>query len=168
MDDDDLPQNTIPDSLLPYDAWMEDAMRLVVVRAVNYVIENGLPGEHHFFVTFRTDFPGVVIPKRVAEKYPEEMTIVLQHQFRDLYMDEAARVMGVTLSFGGVASPLTIPLDAISAFVDPFVKYGLRFRVQTPEKAEEPPPPPPMKIVPQVSSDGPQIVSLDAFRKRRD
>jgi hypothetical protein len=168
MEDDDQPQATTPDSLLPYDVWMEEAMRHVVVRALGYVAANGLPGEHHYFLTFRTDFPGVAIPKRVLEKYPDEMTIVLQHQFRDLYVDETARVIGVTLSFGGVAAPLTIPLDAVSAFVDPHVKYGLRFRVRKPEVLAPPPVPAPAPAEVPAASETPQIVSLDAFRKRRD
>jgi hypothetical protein len=167
MEDDDQKQRGTPDSLLPYDVWMEEAMRHVVVRAIAYVVENGLPGEHHYFLTFRTDFPGVQIPKRVLEKYPQEMSIVLQHQFRDLYVDEAARVIGVTLSFGGVSSPLTIPLDAVSAFVDPHVKYGLRFRVRMPDVVVPPPAPERPKLVAD-NGEAPQIVSLDAFRKRRD
>jgi hypothetical protein len=167
MEDDEPPQAGIPDSLLPYDEWMEDALRQVVVRAVGYVAENGLPGEHHYFITFRTDFPGVRVPKRVSEKYPQEMTIVLQHQFHGLFVDEAARTIGVTLSFGGVTSPLVSPLDSISAFVDPHVKYGLRFRVKHPETVQPAPEDVAEKPAP-VPGDTPQIVSLDAFRKRRD
>src|SRR5262249_22656882 len=70
-----------PESLLPYDEWVEEAMRQVVARAVTHVAANGLPGEHHFYVTFRTDYPGVVMPPRLRTRYPQEMTIVLQHQF---------------------------------------------------------------------------------------
>jgi hypothetical protein len=156
-----------PDSLLPYDEWMEDSLRHVVVRALRFAANEGLPGNHHFYITFRTDYPGVVIPNRLREKYPEEMTIVLQHQFSDLYVDEAARVFGVTLSFGGIASPLTIMLDAVSGFVDPSIQYGLRFRVHAvePEAAPEAEPPPP--ATPPADAT-PQVVSLDAFRKRKD
>lgn len=161
-----------PDSLLPYDEWMEDSLRHVVVRALRFAAHEGLPGNHHFYITFRTDYPGVVIPNRLREKYPHEMTIVLQHQFSDLYVDEPARLFGVTLSFGGIASPLTVPLDAVSGFVDPSIQYGLRFRVHQPAAteaeaeaavAEEPP------AEPAPAADAtPQVVSLDAFRKRRD
>ena len=80
-----------PESLLPYDEWMEAAMRQVVAQAVEYVAANGLPGEHHFYLTFRTDHPGVVIPPRLRAQYPQEMTIVLQHQFWDLKMDDRGR-----------------------------------------------------------------------------
>ena len=79
-----------PESLLPYDDWVEAAMRQVVARALAHAVANGLPGEHHFYVTFRTDYPGVVIPQRLRAQYPQEMTIVLQHQFWDLKMDDEA------------------------------------------------------------------------------
>jgi hypothetical protein len=155
------------ESLLPYDEWMEDSLRGVVLRALNHAATEGLPGRHHFYITFRTDYPGVVLPARLLEKYPQEMTIVLQHQFRDLIADERTRLLGVTLSFGGVSSTLTIPLDAVSAFVDPSIQYGLRFRVKMPE---QPPAPEPAAEPDAPAQDGaaPQVVSLDAFRKRRD
>jgi hypothetical protein len=148
-----------PESLLPYDTWTEEALRHVMVRALQHVGAGGLPGGHHFYVTFRTDYPGVVIPDRLKAQYPEEMTIVLQHQFWDLAVDEAAGLMSVGLSFGGVPSSLRIPLAAISAFADPFVRHGMRFRV-APPPAPEPEPPE------ESPSDGPQVVSLDAFRRR--
>jgi hypothetical protein len=162
MEDDTPPA----DSLLPYDEWMEDSLRHVVVRAVRHAASVGLPGKHHFYITFRTDYPGVVLPSRLREKYQQEMTIVLQHQFRDLAVDDAARTLAVTLSFGGVSASLLVPLDAISAFVDPSIQYGLRFTVRMPEAAPE--------AVPEPAPDAPkpdatpQVVSLDAFRKRKD
>lgn len=170
MEDD---TNGAPDSLLPYDEWMEDSLRHVVVRALRFAAHEGLPGNHHFYITFRTDYPGVAIPTRLREKYPEEMTIVLQHQFSDLYVDEPARVFGVTLSFGGIASPLTVPLDAVSGFVDPSIQYGLRFRVH-PVAAEAVPAVPPAAAAtpaadtPVEAETAPQVVSLDAFRKRKE
>ena len=91
MEDDTEPR---PESLLPYEDWIESAMRQVVAQAVAHVAENGLPGEHHFYLTFRTDHPGVVVPPRLRAQYPQEMTIVLQHQFWDLKMDTEARVPG--------------------------------------------------------------------------
>ena len=89
---------------------------------------NGLPGEHHFYLTFRTDYPGVVMPPRLRAQYPQEMTIVLQHQFWDLKMDQEAGLISVGLSFGGVAAALVIPLGAVTGFADPHVRYGLRFQ----------------------------------------
>jgi hypothetical protein len=165
MEDDTPPA----DSLLPYDEWMEESLRHVVVRAVRYAASVGLPGKHHFYITFRTDYPGAVLPARLREKYPQEMTIVLQHQFRDLIADEAARTISVTLSFGGVSAALTVPLDAISAFVDPSIQYGLRFNVRMPEPDEAPEAPaaPPADEPPKPDTT-PQVVSLDAFRKRKD
>ena len=152
-----------PESLLPYDQWMEDALRAVVVRGLSHVLAEGLPGEHHFYITFRTDYPGVAIPARLRQKYPAEMTIVLQHQFRDLFVDESAGVFGVNLSFGGVNSALTIPLAAVTAFVDPHVQFGLRFRTVAPEA------PPVAEPAAEPAPDAtPQIVSLDAFRRKRD
>ncbi len=172
-----------PKSLLPYDAWMEDAMRQVVVRALAYAAREGLPGGHHFYLTFRTDHPGTAIPKRVLAQYPSEMTIVLQHQFWDLKVDDAERVVSVGLSFGGVPSQLSIPFDAISAFADPEVQYGLRFSpvaqspaspAGAPEAQATPPAAPVAALAPpelpkQAAADAAedaQVVSLDAFRRR--
>jgi hypothetical protein len=159
-----------PDSLLPYDQWMEDALRGVVCRALSHAAAEGLPGQHHFYITFRTDYPGVVIPARLRQKYPQEMTIVLQHQFRNLAVDEAADSFSVSLSFGGVLSPLTIPFASISAFVDPHIQYALRFRVTVPTAADPAPQSEAAAAMPEpeASPETPQVVSLDAFRRRRD
>jgi hypothetical protein len=162
-DDQTTPETSPPQSLLPYNRWTEDALRQVVVRALNHAAAEGLPGQHHFYLTFRTDYPGVVIPARLKAKYPQEMTIVLQHQFDDLRVDEAGRSFAVSLSFGGVRSSLTVPLDAVSAFADPHVQFGLRFGVI--------PPPAPIAALaaPEpAAAEAPQVVSLDAFRRRKD
>jgi hypothetical protein len=155
------------DSQLPYDTWMEESLRHVVVRALRHAAEHGLPGAHHFYVTFRTDYPGVQLPARLLQKYPQEMTIVLQHQFRDLVVEKDASRFGVTLSFGGVPAALSVPLEAVSAFVDPSIQYGLRFKVDVPETAAPAPEPAPASA--EASDEAaPQVVSLDAFRKRRE
>jgi hypothetical protein len=161
----------LPESLLPYDAWMEAAMRQVMVRALQHAASEGLPGGHHFYLTYRTDFPGVSLPARLRAQYPEEMTIVIQHQFWDLVVDEAAGLLSIGLSFGGVPATLRIPFAAITAFADPFVRHGMRFRVDlpdvTPEIAAEPEPEPPAADVPADETvDEHQVVSLDAFRRR--
>jgi uncharacterized protein len=177
MNDD---QQQPPQSLLPYEAWAEDAQRQVVVRAITHVAAEGLPGEHHFFITFRTDRPGVVIPTRLLAQYPEEMTIVLQHQFWDLKVDEAAGLFSVGLSFGGVPTILTIPFAAITGFADPFIQLGMRFRGQesAPRPQHAPPEPGKEAVAPEAASaaepapapdapdETPQVVSLDAFRRR--
>lgn len=168
-----------PESLLPYDDWTEQARRQVMVRAIQYAAAHGLPGEHHFYITFRTDHPGVVIPARLRAQYPQEMTIVLQHQFWDLGIDEAAGVLSVGLSFGGVGSTLRIPLAAISAFADPHVRLGMQFNTTDvdaaaaadgdaePAAPETPETAPPAADAPaETAAPAPQVVSLDAFRRR--
>jgi uncharacterized protein len=160
-------QQSPVESLLPYDEWTETAMRQVVVRALAHVAANGLPGEHHFYITFRTDHPGVVMPPRLRSQYPQEMTIVLQHQFWDLKLDEEANLISVGLSFGGVPSTLVIPVGALVAFADPYIRYGMRFRPE--QAAETPEPEAEQGEAPQATvTQGrePQVVSLDAFRRR--
>lgn len=175
----DAPPQT-PESLLPYDLWTEEALRQVVVMAIAYAAENGLPGEHHFFVSFRTDARGVSIPPRLLAQYPSEMTIVLQHQFWDLKLDETGQSFSVGLSFGGIPSILHVPLLAITGFADPHVQFGLRFRPPEEHAAndaalESPAPVPvavldivPTAVTGEAGDDDTdhQVVSLDAFRKR--
>ena len=169
MSDEPPPQ---VESLLPYDEWTEAAMRQVMVRALAHAAAHGLPGEHHFYLTFRTDHPGVVIPARLRAQYPQEMTIVLQHQFWDLTMDEASGLVSVGLSFGGVPTTLVIPLDAVTGFADPFVRFGLRFHADAatpsePEAAvEEDAPDAAEEAEAAAEAPAPQVVSLDAFRRR--
>ena len=164
MEDD---QEQRPESLLPYEDWIETAMRQVVAQAITHVAANGLPGDHHFYLTFRTDHPGVVIPPRLRAQYPQEMTIVLQHQFWDLKMDNEAGLISVGLSFGGVPASLVIPLSAVTGFADPHVRYGLRFRAaalpEPAETSEETAEPADESAKP---NETPQVVSLDAFRRR--
>jgi len=162
-------QQSPVESLLPYDEWTETAMRQVVVRALAHVAVSGLPGDHHFYLTFRTDHPGVVMPPRLRAQYPQEMTIVLQHQFWDLKMDEEAGLISVGLSFGGVPSTLVIPIGALVAFADPHIRYGMRFRPEDADdsvskEAELDPASEPEAV--REESKPPQVVSLDAFRRR--
>src|ERR1700722_12468457 len=168
MEDD---QEQRPESLLPYEQWTETALRQVVAQAIAYVAVHGLPGEHHFYLTFRTDHPGTVIPPRLRAQYPQEMTIVLQHQFWDLKMDQEAGLISVGLSFGGVPTTMVVPLDAVVGFADPHVRYGLRFQVALPETpAEQPgtvapasdPSAPAEAAKPETPTEAPQVVSLDA------
>ncbi|HET9147489.1 MAG TPA: ClpXP protease specificity-enhancing factor SspB [Acetobacteraceae bacterium] len=174
MAEDDTPER---ESLLPYDRWTNEASRLVILRALQFAAAEGLPGDHHFYITFRTDHPGVVMPERVRAKYPEEITIVLQHQFRNLAVDEAGDRFSVTLDFGGVPAQLGVPFEAVSTFVDPAVQVGLRCEVEMEEAQPEAPPepqpearpePPRLQIVtePEPPSGEAEVVSLDAFRRR--
>ena len=151
-------------------------MRQVVAQAVAHVAAHGFPGQHHFYLTFRTDHPGVVIPPRLRAQYPQEMTIVLQHQFWDLTMDREAGLISVGLSFGGVPASLVIPLGAVTGFADPHVRFGLQFgsdgAANDAEPEDEAPPEAAETAEPEAEAAGEakppahQVVSLDAFRRR--
>ncbi len=119
----------LPDSLIPYDEIVQEALRAVVGRVLGSVArDGGLPGEHHFYITFKTQAPGVDIPQRLIERFPDEMTIVLQNRYWDLLVDEERFSVG--LSFGQVPSKLVVPYSAITGFHDPAVNFVLRFQVQ--------------------------------------
>ncbi len=164
MEDD---QKQRPDSLLPYEKWIEQALRQVVAQAVEHVAAQGLPGGHHFYITFRTEYPGVELPQRVRAQYPKDMTIVLQHQFWDLAFNQETQAIQVGLSFGGVPSKLIIPLAAVVEFADPHIRYGLRFQAsQEPPVQADPPPVEAAEPAQAKAEDAGQVVSLDAFRRR--
>jgi hypothetical protein len=108
-----------------YDLLTQEALRSVLRRVLQDAAKSGLPGDHHFYISFNTAAPGVRLSKRLRTQYPEEMTIVLQHQFRDLSVNEEAFEVG--LSFNGVSEHLVVPFDAIKRFFDPSVQFGLQF-----------------------------------------
>ena len=108
-----------------YDVLARDALRGVLRRVLADAAEHGLPGEHHFFITFLSTAEGVKLSPRLLAQYPEEMTVILQHQFWDLTVSDTGFDVG--LSFGGITERLSIPFDAITAFVDPSVQFGLQF-----------------------------------------
>ena len=149
---------------------MEEAARSVVRKALNIVAERGLIGAHHFYITFRTDRPGVDIPDHLRQRYPQEMTIVLQHQFWGMEVTEETLV--VTLSFDGKHERLVVPLATIVAFVDPSVQWGLQFPAtgSTPALAATAPPAPaaekPGEAPKPTPAPGEKVVTLDAFRKK--
>ena len=155
------------DEILRYDKMVEQALRGVVRQAVEEVMGDGLPGDHHFYITFMTDYPGVSIPDYLRDRYPGEMTIVLQYQFYDLHVD--AEKMGVTLSFNNVPERLTIPLGAITIFADPSVNFALQFQPlgddggpdYEPDEDEDEN----GEGEGQKSKTG-EVVSLDQFRKK--
>jgi hypothetical protein len=151
------------ESLLPYDRWTEDALREVVARALEHTAKHGLAGEHHFYLTFRTDHPGVSMPGHLKARYPQEMTIVLQHRFWDLAVDRRTGVFSVGLSFGGVPATLLVPFAAVTAFADPHVRFGLRFKPRMEEAAAAAEP---AAAAAPEAAPMPQVVSLDAFRRR--
>jgi hypothetical protein len=117
-----------PDSLIPYDEIVQEALRAVVGRVLGQVVVSGgaLPGNHHFYITFKTGAPGVSIPSHLSERFPDEMTIVMQNKFWDLTVEEARFSVGLT--FNQVPAKLVIPFAAITAFVDPAVDFGLQFQ----------------------------------------
>ncbi len=170
------------EDILRYDKMVEHALRGVVKGAIEEVMEvhtddGGMPGEHHFYITFLTDFPGVKIPEYLRDRYPGEMTIVLQYQFSDLFVDDEK--MKVTLSFNNVPERLEIPLSAISIFADPSVNFALQFQPLG-EAIEEGD----LSILDELDDDpdddGPkggrkkskksddtgEVISLDQFRKK--
>jgi hypothetical protein len=130
--------NDTPDSLIPYDEIVQEALRAVVGRVLGQVESSGgtLPGHHHFYITFKTTAPGVVIPAQLRERFPDEMTIVLQNKFWDLTVDEGSFSVG--LSFNQIPAKLVIPFAAITAFVDPAVDFGLQFQATVGDLAPEP------------------------------
>jgi hypothetical protein len=115
------------DDLIRYDVLTQEALRDVIRKVLEEVEKAGLPGEHHFFITFDTNAPGVRLSTRMRERYPETMTIVIQHSYWDLEAGETA--FEVDLSFNDIRERLRIPYTAIQAFFDPSVKFGLQFEV---------------------------------------
>lgn len=153
------------DSLIPYDEIVQEALRAVVGRVLGEVVVQGLPGDHHFYITFKTKAPDVDIPVHLIERFPDEMTIVLQHKFWDLKVEEDGFSVGLT--FNQVPTTLFIPFAAITAFVDPSVDFGLQFHVADdgdggPEPHEEA-----ENDGPNVSTeDGSNVVTVDFGRKK--
>jgi hypothetical protein len=156
-----------PESLIPYDEIVQEALRDVVGRVLHEVEKTGgLPGGHHFYVTFQTRMPGVVIPKHLAERFPDEMTIVVQHRFWDLKVDDGEFSIG--LSFGGVPTTLVVPFAAVTEFVDPAVDFSLKFQAnvleEKPEEHDDAD-----NDAPEPSGaadDGSNVVSVDFTRKK--
>ena len=152
---------------MDYQSIVERAMRGVVRDILNRVADDGLPGQHHLYVTFDTRHPGVSLAESLARKYPDEMTVVLQHQFWGLDVDEDA--FEVTLRFSGRNERLRVPLEAVKAFADPSVNFGLRFHTaEESALAEE------AELRDETSEedatgapDASQVVALDAFRKKK-
>ncbi|MBV6637408.1 MAG: hypothetical protein KI788_16070 [Mameliella sp.] len=152
---------------IDYGKLMHRAMRGLIQQVLEDVQENGLPGDHHFFITFDTGHPDAELADWLADRYPEEMTVVMQHWYDGLDVGDDG--FAVTLNFGDAPERLYIPYDAIKTFVDPSVEFGLRFESQEDEEDGDDDPTPP-------DDDGPggepkeehhdaEVVSLDRFRK---
>jgi len=153
--------------MLDYASFIDNAMRGAVRDILHQVERSGLPGAHHFFISYRTDYPGVEMSPALRSKYPKEITIVLQHQFWDLRVEEDK--MTVALSFSNIPEKLVIPFDALLGFADPSTKFGLKFHhpaitdtvkpdANTEQSFTE--------LVTEEPKESAEIITLDAFRKK--
>ncbi len=165
-------------SKIDYEHLVQNALRSVVKETLQNTAKNGLPGSHHFYISYRTNYPGVDLPDYLRSQYPEEITIVLQHEFWDLEVEETG--FSVTLSFNDVHERLTIPWGAIVNFVDPSVKFGLQFQPSIYEESK------PAKKIPKKATKSKKteaktekkeaaetatpttsnVIALDAFRRK--
>jgi hypothetical protein len=161
------------EDLMRYDQLAQLALRGVVREALRRVEREGLPGDHHFYIAFNTRYPGVILSDRTHERYPREMTIVLQHQFWNLHVYET--FFEVELSFDNIPEKLVIPFNAVKGFLDPAVQFGLQFEVvpyeeaATPAEASATEKPLAAETKDPAASEDPEatkVVSLDAFRKK--
>ena len=147
---------------LDYGSMMHRAMRGLFQEVLREVADNGLPGQHHFFISFDTAHPDARLADWLLERHPKEMTIVIQNWFEDLEVTDEG--FSVTLNFGNVPETLYIPFDALLTFVDPSVEFGIRF-----ETADEDPAPMPVEVEPADTQESKaEIVKLDSFRKHID
>jgi hypothetical protein len=174
-------RTTMATDHIRYDVLARDALRGVLRRVLSDAAEHGLPGEHHFYITFLSRGEGVKLSPRLLAQYPEEMTIILQHQFWDLVVTEDRFEVG--LSFGGVPERLVVPFSAIKSFLDPSVQFGLQFEpsediaegpaaklpatsAASPLPALAAEPGAENKDEPAKSGEGAEVVRLDRFRKK--
>ncbi|NDF12837.1 MAG: hypothetical protein EB060_08530 [Proteobacteria bacterium] len=163
---------------MDYGRLIDEAMHNIVKKALLLVAEHGLPGDHHFYISFLTEAPGVMIGEDLKKKYPDEMTIVVQHQYWDLEIEEDR--FSVVLSFDNVKQNLTIPFHSITSFADPSVRFGLQFRrsgseeeVEDGDEGTKPPAPTSgkgskskAKSKAKETSNSNNVVTLDSFRKK--
>src|SRR6266851_126820 len=172
-------RTTMATDHIRYDVLARDALRGVLRRVLADAAEHGLPGEHHFFITFLSTAEGVKLSPRLLAQYPEEMTVILQHQFWDLVVTEDRFEVG--LSFGGIPERLVVPFNSIKSFFDPSVQFGLQFEpndaatetpaanlpaVPAPSAVTAPAPAAENQEEPAKASEGAQVVRLDRFRKK--
>jgi len=170
----------MPEDLMRYDLLAQNALKGVVREALRIAETTGLPGEHHFYVAFNTRHPGVELSEKLSQRYPREMTIVLQHQYWNLRVFDDR--FEVELSFDNVPEHLVVPFDAVKGFLDPAVQFGLQFETQaaaTRPREVEPPKPAPAKADAEAETatetkpaerpaqeEAAKVVSLDQFRKK--
>ena len=152
---------------IDYGTLMHTAMRGLIRTVLLDIADNGLPGNHHFFITFDTDHPDAELADWLSDRYPGEMTVVMQHWFDNLDVGEDG--FAITLNFGDAPEPLYIPYDAIKTFVDPSVEFGLRFETADEEPEGDATVPAPVEELVNSTQETPKadadVVSLDSFRK---
>jgi uncharacterized protein len=168
----------MPEDLMRYDQLAQNALRGVVRDALRRVEKSGLPGDHHFYIAFNTTYPGVDIGERMLQRYPREMTIVIQHQYENLAVKDDR--FEVELSFDNISEKLVIPFNAVKGFLDPSVQFGLQFEVvsvdagaETEKKAAKPSSSKLKSVEKQPDAkdaeeekEAPKVISLDSFRKK--
>ncbi|MDR3424929.1 MAG: ClpXP protease specificity-enhancing factor SspB [Alphaproteobacteria bacterium] len=157
------------EDLLRYDLMIEAALRDVVRETVETVALDGLPGDHHFYITFLTKFPGVKVPDYLRKQYPDEMTIVLQYQFFGLKLEDDC--IKVTLSFNNVKEDLIVPINAITTFADPSVNFALQFQnaadsSDAAENTDDDSGKAPSSQNTEREEKRGEVISLDKFRKK--
>ena len=150
-----------PEDLIRYDVLTQEALRNVIRKVLQEVATSGLPGEHHFFITFRTDHPGVRLSARMRERYPEEMTIVVQHSFWDLKITDT--YFEIDLSFDDILERLRVPFSSLKGFFDPHVKFGVQFDAEYLEAANGD-----IEVVLEGSDDDGEIENLPQVAQTRE
>ncbi len=168
----------MPTDLIRYDLLVQDALRSVVRRVLTDTARSGLPGEHHFNIAFKTKAPGVAVPPSIRSRFPDEMSIILQHEFWDLVVKD--ETFEVSLNFSRKPERLIVPFDAITGFTDPSVPFGFKLEPRVSEKPAEPQSAPAPAASPSGAKSGAaqpaekapepagaaKVVSIDAFRKK--
>ncbi len=149
---------------IDYGTLMHRAMRGLIQTVLSDVAQHGLPGAHHFFITFDTTHPGVEIADWLRDRYPTEMTVVLQHWFENLEVEDD--LFRITLNFGNQPEPMVIPFDAVRTFVDPSVEFGLRFESQSDDDEEDEEDEAGIEVEDPEPRRDAEVVSLDKFRKQ--
>ncbi len=156
----------MPTDTIDYALFVDNAMRGAVRDILRQVERTGLPGQHHFFISYRTDYPGVEMSDMLRSKYPKEITIVLQHQFWDLRIEEVK--FNVSLSFSNIPERLVVPFAALTGFADPSTRFGLKFHAQGETDAVKPPVAGVENVegAVELPKESAEIITLDAFRKK--